>query len=463
MSFSWLMNSIDPFSFLIFIYLFLLIDFSLFGNSALLNRNRIYNLGIRKKPAELFRKDLISAMKLPDSDQLNPEDYLTIQDPWKEEWEKGVQVPVNPDALAPDASVRLIPESERIKHPLNTSSDDENKDATSNQHPNKPHASPTNHQNNQQQQHQQQTSQFKMPKKLLKFEPERDEICSRYEIDLTDLCWIESMAEADVTIGEDFFEEVMNELEVQCSTNMKAKHVGIEFDDHIVCDICRSPDAEDGNEMVFCDSCNICVHQACYGITVIPDDEWLCRPCREGKKSVTCMLCPNLGGAFKPTSSGNSWAHVACALWIPEVSIGNVTTMEPVTKIKSIPASRWSLVCSVCNVKSGAPIQCSYKTCKTAYHVTCAFNEKLKMKAIVDDESNGGVKLKSYCPRHSDEAKPLLNESDDESANGNANEEKIKSSKTREFEIASEAAVESEKNNRFWMYIDINEINQMVC
>lgn len=69
------------------------------GDISILNRARIYNYGVRKKPAELFRKDLISAMKLPDSDQLNREDYLLISDPWKEEWEKGVQVPVNPDAL----------------------------------------------------------------------------------------------------------------------------------------------------------------------------------------------------------------------------------------------------------------------------------------------------------------------------------------------------------------------------
>lgn len=44
-----------------------------------------------------------------------------------------------------------------------------------------------------------------------------------------------------------------------------------------------SPETEDGNEMVFCDRCNICVHQACYGITEIPDDEWLCSPCRSSK------------------------------------------------------------------------------------------------------------------------------------------------------------------------------------
>lgn len=87
------------------------------GSSNLLNRNRIYNIGVRKKPAELFRKDLISAMKMADSDQLYPEDYLLITDPWKEEWEKGVQVPVNPESL-PHANILTVDESQRIKHPL---------------------------------------------------------------------------------------------------------------------------------------------------------------------------------------------------------------------------------------------------------------------------------------------------------------------------------------------------------
>lgn len=63
------------------------------------NKSRIYNLEYRKKPAELVRKDLISAMKLPDHELLNRDDYLLILDSWREEWEKGVQVPVNPDTL----------------------------------------------------------------------------------------------------------------------------------------------------------------------------------------------------------------------------------------------------------------------------------------------------------------------------------------------------------------------------
>lgn len=55
----------------------------------------------------MYRKDLISAMKLPDSEPLTPEEYWLITDSWKQEWEKGVQVPVNPESL-PEPEVKLI-------------------------------------------------------------------------------------------------------------------------------------------------------------------------------------------------------------------------------------------------------------------------------------------------------------------------------------------------------------------
>ena len=43
----------------------------------------------------------------------------------------------------------------------------------------------------------------------------------------------------------------------------------------------------------------------------------------------------------------------------------------------------------------GACIQCSVKTCKTAYHVTCAFKHNLEMRAIIEDENaEDGVKLR---------------------------------------------------------------------
>ena len=61
------------------------------------------------------------------------------------------------------------------------------------------------------------------------------------------------------------------------------------------------PDSEETNEMVFCDACDICVHQACYGIQNIPAGSWLCHPCRKGISNSPCVLCPLSGGAMKRT------------------------------------------------------------------------------------------------------------------------------------------------------------------
>lgn len=42
-----------------------------------------------------------------------------------------------------------------------------------------------------------------------------------------------------------------------------------------------------------------------------------------------CELCPHRDGALKRTDNGG-WAHVVCALYIPEVQFANVSTMEPI-------------------------------------------------------------------------------------------------------------------------------------
>lgn len=57
--------------------------------------------------SQVFRKDLISAMKLSDSQHINPDSYYLFTDTWKEEWEKGVQVPASPDSV-PQPSVRYL-------------------------------------------------------------------------------------------------------------------------------------------------------------------------------------------------------------------------------------------------------------------------------------------------------------------------------------------------------------------
>jgi len=53
-----------------------------------------------------------------------------------------------------------------------------------------------------------------------------------------------------------------------------------------------------------------------------------------------------------------------------------------------IQQSRWALICVLCRERVGACIQCSVKTCKTAYHVTCAFKHGLEMRAIIDEDNS---------------------------------------------------------------------------
>lgn len=345
--------------------------------------SKIYNSSYRSnKPAELFRKDLISAMKLPDSEPLDADDYWFISDGWKQEWERGVQVPVNPGHL-PEPTVKVIKKKSK-------------------------------------------SNDFKLPpNKFLRLS--HDEFFSndlhvltnvsalaektcRYDLDCLDQQWLRVFNEERKSLGleplpELTMEMILEDFETQCYDKLQREirteqGLGIEYDEDVVCDVCRSPDSEEGNEMVFCDQCDLCVHQACYGIQRIPEGSWVCRTCALGIRP-PCVLCPTRGGAMKSTRSGQKWAHVSCALWIPEVSIGSVEKMEPIMKISQIPPSRWALTCCLCRERIGACIQCSVKACKRAYHVTCAFENGLEMKPIIDDSTVDEVKLKSYCPKHS--------------------------------------------------------------
>ena len=93
-------------------------------------------------------------------------------------------------------------------------------------------------------------------------------------------------------ISEDEFENAMIILEFSTAENIRAhlKQKGCESE-AIVCDICLLPDADDGNEMVFCERCNTCVHQNCYGISAVPSGTWFCRSCSILRRPA-CLLCP---------------------------------------------------------------------------------------------------------------------------------------------------------------------------
>ncbi|XP_067423338.1 E3 ubiquitin-protein ligase Jade-2 isoform X2 [Emydura macquarii macquarii] len=284
----------------------------------------------KEKPSEVFRTDLITAMKIPDSHQLNPDEYYILADPWRQEWEKGVQVPAGAEAI-PEPVIRIMPLLEQCP----------------------PQVSPSS----------------LSVSDISEVNRTYSQGVSRYDLDEIDACWLElvnmELREMEKPqLDEITLERVLEELETTCYENMNIaieteEGLGIEYDEDVVCDVCRSPEGEDGNEMVFCDKCNVCVHQACYGILKVPIGNWLCRTCALGVQP-KCLLCPKRGGALKPTRSGTKWVHVSCALWIPE---------------------------------------CSMPSCITAFHVTCAFDHNLDMRTILVE--NDEVKFKSFCLEHS--------------------------------------------------------------
>ncbi|KAJ6164377.1 hypothetical protein N7470_003049 [Penicillium chermesinum] len=166
------------------------------------------------------------------------------------------------------------------------------------------------------------------------------------------------------------------------------------------CAICDDGDCENSNAIVFCDGCDLAVHQECYGVPFIPEGQWLCRKCQLlGRGTTNCIFCPNTEGAFKQTTS-SKWAHLLCSFWIPEVSIGNPSLMEPVTDVEKVPRGRWKLLCYICKQKMGASIQCSNKNCFVAFHVSCARRAQLYLKMKIGHGLMDSHLLKAFCDKH---------------------------------------------------------------
>ncbi len=62
---------------------------------------------------------------------------------------------------------------------------------------------------------------------------------------------------------------------------------GSDEEDDEVCAICGKPDSKKPNEIVFCDNCDMAVHQKCYGLAEIPEGDWICRSCSQDDATLT--------------------------------------------------------------------------------------------------------------------------------------------------------------------------------
>lgn len=179
------------------------------------------------------------------------------------------------------------------------------------------------------------------------------------------------------------------------------------------CAVCNDSDCDNANAIVFCDGCDIAVHQECYGVAFIPEGQWLCRKCMINKNRTTeCVFCPSTTGAFKQLDN-SLWSHVICGLWINELYFANPIYMEPIEGMEGIPKSRWKLSCYICKQRVGACIQCCNRNCFQAYHVTCAKRAGLYMNMTqgIKGAISNKLTLKSFCEKHSpaefDETKVL--------------------------------------------------------
>lgn len=193
-----------------------------------------------------------------------------------------------------------------------------------------------------------------------------------YDMDEQDEKWLTSYNNShshpgDVTISRELFELAMTKVEKEWvalerrmpklpskananssgrrrSTAQNGEEDDEEGSEDSKCAICDDGECENANAIVFCDGCDLAVHQECYGVPYIPEGQWHCRKCQQiPRQTAHCVFCPNTDGAFKQTTT-NLWAHLLCAIWIPEVRLANPAFMEPVEGLELVPKSRWKLV-----------------------------------------------------------------------------------------------------------------------
>ncbi|XP_047221741.1 protein AF-17-like [Girardinichthys multiradiatus] len=189
------------------------------------------------------------------------------------------------------------------------------------------------------------------------------------------------------------------------------------------CCVCSDERGWAENPLVYCDGhgCSVAVHQACYGIVQVPTGPWFCRKCESQERAarVRCELCPHKDGALKRTDSGG-WAHVVCALYIPEVQFANVLTMEPII-LQYVPHERYLKTCYICEdhgreskAACGACMTCNRQGCRQAFHVTCA-----QMAGLLCEEEGpeaDNVKYCGYCKHHYNKMQKKLRSSENPSS-----------------------------------------------
>ena len=216
------------------------------------------------------------------------------------------------------------------------------------------------------------------------------------------------------------------------------------------CAVCAgTAEASKCQETLRCSRCALPAHPRCYGIKSVaaalaacagregkekegktPNPKgWLCWVCRDacdrGKantpavaaaaattpagaprpsleeklamfRGVSCVLCPVQLGAFKQCADGR-WCHVACAQWMPEISVDEADVCRAIRGVQQIPKERARHPCVACGRAGGVSMRCSFGHCQVSFHPLCARRAGFHVRASDGSKTNH----RAYCDKHS--------------------------------------------------------------
>lgn len=101
-----------------------------------------------------------------------------------------------------------------------------------------------------------------------------------YDVDEEDTTWLDLINEKREDAGLnpitiDMLELLIDRLEkeshFQAASNGQAVSM---VDEDAICCICMDGECQNTNVILFCDMCNLAVHQDCYGVPYIPEGQW---------------------------------------------------------------------------------------------------------------------------------------------------------------------------------------------